>query len=47
MMIWIPKESKKAEEPDGDATEGNKPTFLAGTVFDITQTAAIEQQKAA
>ncbi len=42
LMIWIPKgKGKEAEEPTGDGP-AERPGFIMGTVFDISQTQPLE-----
>ncbi len=49
MGIWIPTAGKKAKETDqstGEEGEARKSSFIMGTVFDISQTAPLEQAPA-
>ena len=47
--IWVPVGERKADESatDAPANDGDKPGFVIGTVFDVSQTAEIERAVAA
>ncbi len=48
VMIWVPIGGKKkdaAEAAEGDS-DGDRPGFIPGTVFDISQTQAVDQPAA-
>lgn len=46
LMIWVPIGRKKNEERAGDSSgdDSERPGFIAGYVFDVSQTEVIEAQ---